>query len=105
NGKKNGIIACKRDTMISAKQSDWMEWQAGYACGAILMPASQLRSVIDSYRKNAGLYGPVLATTSEGQAMISLVEDNFGVSRDAARVRLSVLGFLGSQRTLGSLPL
>jgi Zn-dependent peptidase ImmA (M78 family) len=35
NGNK---IICKRDTMIDAKQTDWMEWQAGYICGAILMP-------------------------------------------------------------------
>lgn len=31
-------IICKRDTIIDAKQTDWMEWQAGYVCGAILMP-------------------------------------------------------------------
>jgi hypothetical protein len=31
---------CKRDGIINARQSDWTEWQAGYACGALLMPAS-----------------------------------------------------------------
>ena len=30
---------CHRDNMIGASERDWMEWQAGYACGAILMPA------------------------------------------------------------------
>src|SRR6266487_1757542 len=28
---------CKRNTMLDAPQSDWMEWQAGYICGALLM--------------------------------------------------------------------
>jgi hypothetical protein len=26
---KADVIACKRDTMITAKQTDWMEWQGG----------------------------------------------------------------------------
>jgi hypothetical protein len=34
---------CKRETIVGAKQIDWIEWQAGYACGAILMPASLIR--------------------------------------------------------------
>jgi hypothetical protein len=29
---------CRRQTIIGAAPSDWMEWQAGYICGAILMP-------------------------------------------------------------------
>ena len=103
--QKPGVIACKRNTMISAPRTDWMEWQAGYACGAILMPASHVRSAIDSYRKQTGLYGPVPATTPEGQSMIDLLVERFQVSRDAARVRLSVLGFLGAASATGSLPL
>ena len=30
---------CYRDKILDAAQSDWMEWQAGYVCGALLMPA------------------------------------------------------------------
>jgi len=104
-GGKPGIIACKRDTMISAARTDWMEWQAGYACGAVLMPASHVRSAIDGYRKRNQLYGAVPASTPHGQSMIDLMVEQFQVSRDAARVRLSVLGFLGAAPAMGSLPL
>jgi len=102
---KPGVIACKRDTMISATRTDWMEWQAGYACGAILMPASHARSAIENYRAQTGLYGPVPASTPQGQNMIELLVERFQVSQDAARVRLSVLGFLGAAPAMGSLPL
>ena len=30
---------CKRDNIVGASETDWMEWQAGYVCGAILIPA------------------------------------------------------------------
>jgi len=104
-GNKSSIIACKRDTMISAARTDWMEWQAGYACGALLMPAPYVQSAIESYRKQNGLYGPIPASTPQGQNLIDLLVDRFQVSRDAARVRLSVLGFLGEAPVVGALPL
>lgn len=52
---------CKRDTMISAAQSDWMEWQAGYVSGAILMPASRMRRLVADYCQPLGLHGSVNA--------------------------------------------
>jgi hypothetical protein len=101
---KPGIIACKRDTMISAARTDWMEWQAAYACGALLMPASYVRSEIEKYRVEAKLYGPVPASTPEGFNMINIIVNRFQVSQDAARVRLSVLGYLGAAQSARSLP-
>jgi hypothetical protein len=100
---KPDAIVCKRDTMVNAPRTDWLEWQAGYACGAILMPASHARSVVSDYRAQANLYGPVPATSEHGQALINAVVETFQVSRDAARVHLSVLGFLGSAPATGSL--
>ena len=100
---KAEVIACKRETMITAKQTDWMEWQAGYACGAILMPASRVKAAVDDYRTGADIYGPVPAATEHGRAMIERLVENFQVSRDAARVRLSVLGVLGAAPAAGSL--
>lgn len=101
--KKMEVIACKRDTMLVAKQTDWMEWQAGYACGALLMPASHIRATVDDYRITANIYGPVPATSEHGQSMIGRVVEHFQVSRDAATVRLSVLGFIGQPAATGSL--
>jgi hypothetical protein len=102
-GRKPDVISCKRDTMISAPKNDWMEWQAGYACGAVLMPISRVRGKADEYRRMNNLYGPVPATGAHGQALIDIVVTDFQVSRDAARVRLSVLGFLGATAAVDSL--
>jgi hypothetical protein len=101
--RKPDVIACKRDTMFTAAQTDWMEWQAGYACGAVLMPASHVRLVAGQYQTEANLYGPVPAASEHGQALIDSVLTAFQVSQDAARVRLSVLGFLGTASAAGSL--
>jgi hypothetical protein len=101
--KRPDVIACKRDTMVAAAQSDWMEWQAGYACGATLMPASHARRVAGEYLTKANLYGAVPAASTHGQALIDSVVETFQVSRDAGRVRLSVLGFLGAPSATGSL--
>lgn len=93
--RKSDVIVCKRGTMITAPRADWMEWQAGYACGAVLMPANYARACVAAYRERSGLFGAVPFSTEHGQAMIDSIVDGFQVSRDAARVRLSVLGILG----------
>jgi hypothetical protein len=100
---KPDVIACKRDTILSAARTDWMEWQAGYACGAVLMPASYVKQLADGYKRKASLYGPVPAASLHGQALIESVVSTFQVSRDAARVRLSVLGVLGTAHASASL--
>jgi hypothetical protein len=103
NTRKPDVIVCKRDTIITASQTDWMEWQAGYACGAILMPAAYARQVADAYRRSANLYGQVPASGVHGQALIDALVTTFQVSRDAARIRLAVLGILGSATATQSL--
>jgi hypothetical protein len=72
-----------------------MEWQAGYACGAFLMPVTHVRRRIAEYQQKHNIYGAVLADSDHGRAMIQLTKVGFAVSDDAARVRLSVLGVLG----------
>ena len=37
---------CRRSRVIASPQSDWMEWQAGYAGGAILMPVTPVRDLV-----------------------------------------------------------
>ena len=101
--QESEVIACKRDTMISASQTDWLEWQAGYACGAILMPACHARTVASVYTNRSNLYGPVPPASEHGRALIDAIVDVFQVSRDAARVRLSVLGILGEAGAARSL--
>ena len=89
---------CKRDTMLSASQSDWMEWQAGYVCGALLMPRRELARVVGTYLEQHELFGPQSAEGVHGRALIAEVVDAFQVSEDAARVRLAKLDHLGTER-------
>jgi hypothetical protein len=85
---------CKRDTMLEAQSSDWMEWQAGHVCGAILMPASRVRRLAREQFGENLVNGSVSTHTMQGGAVIEAVQASFNVSRDAARVRLLRLGIL-----------
>lgn len=87
---------CKRETIVGARETDWMEWQAGYACGAILMPVSALRRVIQSFAEEREFpAGKIGVGTAEGGALIDHVAGTFQTSRDATRVRLLQRGYLG----------
>jgi len=62
---------------------DWMEWQANYAAGAMLMPAARMRALVpQSVWQRAA--GPVLRRLSA----------EFAVSQQAATIRLQQLGLL-----------
>jgi hypothetical protein len=95
---------CKRDAIQPLKPLDWMEWQAGYACGALLMPLTRVQKLA---RTVSGLgLAPRVVGTPETLDLISLVKKAFEVSADAARVRLIQLRLLapaGSQTS--TLPL
>ena len=97
-GARSEPSHCKRETMLNAPQADWMEWQAGYACGALLMPSSRLKKLVADFQERHGLFGSIAAAGEHGQALIAEVVDRFQVSQDAARVRLSVLDYLGAER-------
>ena len=86
---------CKRGTIFNAVQTDWMEWQAGYVCGALLMPVSYARRLVGVYQETHGLFGTVGHAGVHGQALISKMRAAFQVSAGAARVRLFKLGVLG----------
>lgn len=94
---------CHRDNMIAAPERDWMEWQAGYACGAILMPASALLDTVKRFREEKKIpYVNLTLASEHGQQVITLVTNVFHTSRDAARVRLvkrSILAEGGGART------
>lgn len=94
---KGGQQVCKRDAIIGARKSDWIEWQAGYVCGALLMPISQLRHVVSGYQRSYNIYGPAASNGRHGAELISLVRKEFQVSSDAARVRLQQQMYLQAQ--------
>jgi hypothetical protein len=80
---------CKHETIEGrASVVDWMEWQAGYACGALLMPKTHLNTTVKNFRQERNIFADIGLSTDAGRALIALVMQNFQVSRDAAVVRL-----------------
>ena len=96
-------IICKRDTMIQASQTDWMEWQAGYISGALLMPKTAVERTCAPYIEAHSLYGSVSLQTAHAEAIIASVVEKFQVSEEAARVRLLKLRIATSQAPTPSL--
>ena len=83
---------CLRSTIVGASAGDWLEWQAGCACGAVLMPADHLRAMVQ--QEHAAHAFAVTLDTAAGAVLLTRIERTFGVSRQAARVRLSQCGLL-----------
>jgi len=85
---------CHRETIETAPENDWMEWQAGYISGALLMPRRYVITVAgqvaEGYREDL----PLAPDTPAGSDLILQVRKRFQVSEQAAQVRLSRLGLL-----------
>ncbi|MGA8672248.1 MAG: hypothetical protein WB679_20390 [Terracidiphilus sp.] len=101
--KKADGNKCHRDTMIGAPERDWMEWQAGYVCGAILMPISALLEAVRAFRaENNQPYSNIVVGSDLGTKLIDYIAARFRTSKDASRVRLLKRGILldmGDQKT------
>lgn len=93
-GKAAKSPRCHRESIIGARQADWLEWQAGYASGAFLIPLSALRRTVREARKAEGAVGDVPVGSPAGLQIIREVQMGYKVSADAARVRLLQRGFL-----------
>lgn len=96
-GRQSGQpMTCKRETIVGANKTDWMEWQAGYACGAILMPVTAVKRLVADIFQNHGIYASVTPDSVHGRRLITSIVEAFHVSEEAASVRLSRLSFLSS---------
>ena len=85
---------CKRPGDFRGLGTDWMEWQAGYVSGAILMPIARLQRLVQVTFDAWGAFGSVPTASVKGADLIARVAGQFGVSNDAAKVRLAQLGYL-----------
>jgi len=94
---------CKRECILDAPRYDWMEWQAAYASGALLMPVSRLRQIVEQARVEMGAWSEISARTDVGGRLIKVVQDEFRVSADAARVRLAKRGYVVDRDAMPSL--
>ena len=96
----NLTIKCNRDTILNARDVDWLEWQAGYASGAFLMPLSSIKEIVHQINNDTNTYGKVSAASDIGRKMITQVQSVFQVSEDAARVRLLKLDYIQEGNTV-----
>jgi Zn-dependent peptidase ImmA (M78 family) len=85
---------CNRDTIVTAPENDWMEWQAAYIGGALLMPREPIRLLVLEIAMREPGELAVGADSDLGQAAILRVMKGCQVSQQAARVRLGKLGLL-----------
>ena len=85
---------CQRATIVGGPRTDWLEWQAGYAAGALLMPVGEVRRLAASLVHEQGLVAPLFVESAAGQQLIGVLQAAFDVSAEAARVRLLQLGSL-----------
>jgi hypothetical protein len=97
------VTMCKRKSILNAPQYDWMEWQAGYICGALLMPASEVRRDVLEFRKERGLQGDIVRGTPDATDIVRKIVEKYDVSRDAGNIRLLKLDCLVNQSGAGQL--
>jgi len=74
--------------------TDWMEWQANYVSGALLMPRWRVELLAQAFGKERGVSVPMADGGIDGQMLIKRMTSLFDVSSAAARVRLLKLGYL-----------
>jgi Zn-dependent peptidase ImmA (M78 family) len=73
---------------------DWMEWQAGYAGGALLMPESFVRRAVAAFLRDRKETPPVKKSSATASALCERISLAFDVSVEAAKVRLAKLAYL-----------
>ena len=93
----------KRDNILNAPKTDWMEWQVGYLSGALLMPATPLRCLVSDYCSPRELHGDIHVVSEHAVRLIQMVMERFAVSEEAARVRLLKLNLITTVRGQPSL--
>jgi hypothetical protein len=80
---------CERDSLLPLVDHDWMEWQAGFVCGALLMPIEPLILAVRRFRHERDLDHVGLSDRSlDGVALIDEIAETFQTAREAARGRL-----------------
>ncbi len=90
------VQRCRRQNILDAPQTDWMEWQAGYICGSLLMPKTAITKLVSDYVARQGAWGRIAVDSPQGLQLQQAVSEVFDVSREAARIRLLKLGLASS---------
>jgi len=93
----------RRDNILNAPQTDWMEWQAGYISGAILMPVTRVKRLVSDYCAPRELHTSIHRNSPHAAALVDLIVEEFDVSSEAAGIRLLKLGLLSTSDSPRSL--
>ena len=98
-GRKPGPVRshyrrCRRSRVVASPQTDWMEWQAGYAGGALLMPIAPLAAIVQAALDEWGIAKHVRQGDRRHSELVESVSQAFAVSKAAANVRLSKLCYV-----------
>lgn len=88
---------CNREDILEAPSTDWMEWQAGFVSGALLMPVGPVRKFVAQVFKQNDIWGTVHLHSNTARRLIKAVSSRFQVSDAAARVRLLQLNIITEQ--------
>jgi Zn-dependent peptidase ImmA (M78 family) len=88
---------CQRDSIQPLAPTDWMEWQAGYACGAFLMPITYVKRTVADVRASGHWQALSQAAGEQAWHLVASVAERFDVSTDAARVRLTQLRLITNE--------
>ena len=98
-GRKPGPVRshyrrCRRSRVVASPQTDWMEWQAGYAGGALLMPIAPLAAIVQAALDEWDIAKHVRQGDRRHSELVESVSQAFAVSKAAANVRLSKLCYV-----------
>ena len=94
--EQDEILRCLPNRVLTlTARFDWMEWQANYAGGALLMPRTWLHNIVLRYFRGREIC-QVPNDSPQAHDLQQLVSEVFFVSEDAARVRLAQLGYFAS---------
>lgn len=89
-------IRCPRRSLEAPEpRSDWREVQANMGMASLLMPRELFdREATTAFEVRGRYIPPVSANIAWVESVVTVLADRFLVSRQAARIRLAVLGYI-----------
>ena len=90
---------CRRAKIIASPQTDWIEWQAGYAGGGLLMPIGAVSELVEESFREWGIVKRIEPGTGHHRELVERVAEAFAVSKDAAETRLLKVSYVAPSAT------
>ena len=107
NQHKQSIIKCRVNSVENfayrrhTTSEDWMEYQADYMASAIAMPKTPFKVVAEQILNRAGIRNKRIVIGEDGETDLFakrdfplFIADIFGVSRQAAEIKLKNFGYI-----------